>query len=176
MNQNGWNVGATIRKWAVLVWVVACALWVLAHDGISGVFSVAIFALLVFSAPVSYTHLDVYKRQLQQRRGRGGEQGRQVLSGTAPRGQRGANVAGVVRREVRHGRRLEHPLHDGRAHPVEAGPPTEVLHAAVRVARQGSDLGDLGHLSAPRRRRRQDLPQPRHRHLAQAPPATPGTR
>ena len=50
MNQNGLNVGATIRKWAVLGWVVACALWVLAHDGISGVFSVAIFALLVFSA------------------------------------------------------------------------------------------------------------------------------
>ena len=50
MSQNGLNVGATIRKWAVLGWVVACALWVLAHDGISGVFSVAIFALLVFSA------------------------------------------------------------------------------------------------------------------------------
>lgn len=50
MSQNGLNVGATIRKWAVLGWVVACALWVLAHDGISGVFSVAIFALFVFSA------------------------------------------------------------------------------------------------------------------------------
>lgn len=48
MIQNFLRVGATIYKWAALAWVVACALWVLAHYGISGLFSVAIFSVFVF--------------------------------------------------------------------------------------------------------------------------------
>jgi len=48
MIQNVLRVGATIRKWAALAWVVACALWVLAHYGISGLFSVALFGVFVF--------------------------------------------------------------------------------------------------------------------------------
>ena len=48
MIENALRVGATIRKWATLAWVVACALTVLVNYGISGLFSVAIFGVLVF--------------------------------------------------------------------------------------------------------------------------------
>ena len=48
MIQNVLRVGATIRKWAALAWVVAVALTVLVNYGISGLFSVAIFGVLVF--------------------------------------------------------------------------------------------------------------------------------
>lgn len=48
MIQNLLRVGAAIRKWAALAWVVAVALTVLVNYGISGLFSVAIFGVLVF--------------------------------------------------------------------------------------------------------------------------------
>lgn len=48
MIDNVLRVGATIRKWAALAWVVAVALTVLVNYGISGLFSVAIFGVFVF--------------------------------------------------------------------------------------------------------------------------------
>lgn len=50
MIDNVLRVGATIYRWAALAWVVAVALTVLVNYGISGLFSVAIFGVLVFLA------------------------------------------------------------------------------------------------------------------------------
>ena len=53
--------------------IITAMIWVTALVAmIDGQMRRAVLALLVGAVPVSYTHLDVYKRQIQRRRGKTG--------------------------------------------------------------------------------------------------------